>query len=82
MGLLTVTGRIVNELSSFRTKGQHKTIDFHLTVFLRSDIFKYILQKTAEPDKVEYTNLLSLGDKDVLFRIIEERFVQLSNLWC
>jgi len=79
LGLLDVTGKIVGELSSFRIKGQLKKIDFHLTVFLRSDIFKYILDFAREPDKVEYTNLLKLGDKGILFRIIEERFIELSS---
>ncbi len=79
LGLLGVTGRIVRELSSFRVKGQQKKIDFHLTIFLRSDIFRYILDTAREPDKVEYTNLLELADKDVLFRIIEQRFVELSG---
>jgi Cdc6-like AAA superfamily ATPase len=78
LGLLGVTGRIVGELSSFRIKGQLKKIDFHLTIFLRSDIFKYVLGLAREPDKVEYTNLLNSEDKDVLFRIIEQRFVELS----
>jgi len=78
LGLLGVTGRIVGELSSFRIKGQLRKIDFHLTIFLRSDIFKYILGVAREPDKVEYTNLLNSEDKDVLFRIIEQRFIELS----
>jgi len=78
LGLLGVTSTVVKELSSFRIKGQPKKIDFHLTIFLRSDIFKYILREAREPDKVEYTNLLNLGDKDVLFRIIEQRFIELS----
>jgi Cdc6-like AAA superfamily ATPase len=88
LGLLSVTGRIVRELLSFTIKGQSKNIDFHLTIFLRSDIFKYILGGAREPDKVEYTNLLNLGDQDILFRIIEQRFIKLSsnellsdNLW-
>lgn len=88
LGLLGVTGRIVRDLSSFTVKGQQKKIDFHLTVFLRSDIFRYILGRAREPDKIEYTNLLNLSDKEVLFRIIEQRFVELSssellteNLW-
>jgi Cdc6-like AAA superfamily ATPase len=79
LGLLGVTGRIVSELSSFRVKGQQKKIDFHLTIFLRSDIFRYIYGRAREPDKLEYTNLLKLADKDVLFRIIEQRFIELSN---
>ena len=75
-------------LSSFTIKGKQRKIDFHLTVFLRSDIFKYIIEKASEPDKIEYTNFLKLEDKNILFRIIEERFVALSssevlsdNLW-
>ena len=51
LGLLGVTGRIVGELSSFRVKGQLNKIDFHLTIFLRSDIFKYILGVAREPTK-------------------------------
>jgi hypothetical protein len=78
LGLLSVTGRIVGELSSFRIRGQERKIDFHLTIFLRSDIFRYILGRAREPDKIEYTNLLKLGDEAVLFRIIEQRFVELS----
>ncbi|GAX39034.1 P-loop ATPase, Sll1717 family [Nodularia sp. NIES-3585] len=88
LGLLSVTEKIVKDLLSFRVKGQQKHIDFHLTIFLRSDIFKYILDSAREPDKVEYTNLLRLGDREVLFRIIEQRFIELSkdqllpeNLW-
>ncbi len=79
LGLLSVTEKIVKDLSSFRVKGQQKRIDFHLTIFLRSDIFRYILDWAREADKVEYTNLLHLGDREVLFRIIEQRFVELSN---
>ena len=79
LGLLSVSGSIVKELKSFNVKGQLNSIDFHLTIFLRSDIFKYIRGVAREPDKIEYTDLLKLGDKDVLFRIIEERFVQLSS---
>ena len=77
--MLSVTGKIFRELSSFTIEGKQQEIDFHLTVFLRSDIFKYIIEKANEPDKIEYTNLLKLGDKDILFRIIEEKFVALSN---
>ncbi len=70
LGLLSVSGSIVKELKSFNVKGQLNNIDFHLTIFLRSDIFKYIRGVAREPDKIEYTDLLKLGDKDVLFRII------------
>jgi len=45
---------------------------------LRSDIFQHILRYAREPDKIEYTKL-KIEDKETLFRIIEERFVELSG---
>lgn len=75
LGLLGVAGRIVKDLSyvkSIRTE-----ISFHLTLFLRSDIYRYVMLNAREPDKIEVTKLV-WADKDLLFRIIEERFVELS----
>lgn len=70
LGLLGVTGRIIQELSS------SKGFDFHLTIFLRSDIFDYIMDVAREPDKIEHTRI-KWNDKDALFRVIEERFINL-----
>jgi energy-coupling factor transporter ATP-binding protein EcfA2 len=76
LGLLGVTGRIVNDLSS--AHGQSSNIKFHLTIFLRSDIFNYVLKYAREPDKIEYKKIQT-NDRDILFRIIEERFIRLSE---
>lgn len=76
LGLLGVSGRIFKELSYI--KSIQTNISFHLTIFLRSDIFKYIQSIAREPDKIEVSRLL-WEDSNILFRIIEERFVELSN---
>ena len=75
-GLLGITGRIVRDFSNIRNK--REGINFHLTIFLRSDIFRFMLDYAREPDKIEYTHL-KMDDTQVLFRIIEERFVELSE---
>ena len=76
LGLLGVTGRIAKELSNIKKSG--KQIDFHLTIFLRSDIFKYVIDFAREPDKIEHY-YLRYTDPEIFFRIIEERFVQLNE---
>ncbi|EMS84712.1 P-loop ATPase, Sll1717 family [Leptospira noguchii] len=76
LGLLGLTGKLIKELSS--SKIQPKEIKFQITIFLRSDIFNNILIHAREPDKIQYSKL-RVEDKDILFRIIEERFIKLSN---
>lgn len=76
LGLLGVSGRIFKELSYI--KSIQTSISFHLTIFLRSDIFKYIQMVAREPDKMEVSRLM-WDDSEILIRIIEERFVELSN---
>lgn len=76
LGLLGVSGRIFKELSYI--KSIQTSISFHLTIFLRSDIFKYVQSVAREPDKMEVSRLL-WDDSEILLRIIEERFVELSN---
>jgi hypothetical protein len=73
LGLLCITETIMNEFG----KRKNAKFEFHLTIFLRSDIFKYILKYAREPDKINYVNL-NFEDKGILFRIIEERFAKLS----
>lgn len=75
LGLLGVSGRIFQELSYI--KSIQTSISFHLTIFLRSDIFKHIITFAREPDKIEVSRL-KWEDQEILFRIIEERFVELS----
>jgi hypothetical protein len=76
LGLLSVASNIAKDFSKSRS-GQ-KRIDFSLTIFLRSDIFKYVWESAREKDKIKYRKLL-MNDSEVLFRIIEERFVQLNR---
>jgi len=76
LGLLGVSGRIFKELSFIRSS--ETEIDFHLTIFLRSDIFKQMMTFAREPDKIEVSRL-KWEDSEILFRIIEDRFVLLSK---
>lgn len=76
LGLLGLTVSITREFLSLRKK--FKNNEFHLTIFLRSDIFQNILRYAREPDKIKYIKL-KVEDKEILFRIIEERFVTLSS---
>jgi hypothetical protein len=76
LGLLGTVGRIARE---FRGKPQEKLkFSFHLTLFLRSDIFKYIMSNAREPDKIEYSRL-RWNDPEILFRVLEERFFELTE---
>jgi len=76
LGLLGVVGRIAKDFRSYRNSPIK--FSFHLTLFLRSDIFKFIMKSAREPDKIEY-NRLVWHDPQILFRIIETRFEQLSE---
>lgn len=77
LGLLGVVGRIARDFK-YQSKGDSR-FSFHLTLFLRSDIFKYIMNIAREPDKIEFSRLL-WHDPEILFRIIDARFEQLSDL--
>lgn len=76
LGLLGVTGRISADLTVHKQKS--KNLDFHLIVFLRSDIFNNIIRFAREPDKLEITKL-KWDDPEMIFKIIEERFIFLSS---
>lgn len=77
LGLLGVVGRIAKEFKG--NKNEKIKFTFHLTLFLRSDIFKYIMRSAREPDKIEFSRL-SWNDPKILYRIIESRFEQLSEI--
>ncbi|WP_342089446.1 P-loop ATPase, Sll1717 family [Dyadobacter sp. OTU695] len=76
LGLLGATGRIAKDLAVIKSKQRNLT--FNLILFLRSDIFKYIMAESREPDKIEFSKI-KWEDPELFFRIIEERFVQLST---
>ena len=79
-GLLSVCERIKRDFDSFIVGGEKRAIALHLSIFLRSDIYSKLTEYAAEPDKLQYTDLLSQSDFETLFSIIEERFVALSDL--
>ena len=76
LGILGVSGRIVRDLN-YHLDSKSK-VSFHLTLFLRSDIFKYVQNQAREPDKIEYQRI-SWNDPIVFFRIIEQRFLELND---
>jgi hypothetical protein len=76
LGLLGVIGRISKELKGSPNKPND--FDLNLIVFLRSDIFRFILQYAREPDKIEYYNI-RWNDSEILLRIIERRVELLST---
>lgn len=76
LGLLGVIGRISKELKGSPNKPND--FDLNLIVFLRSDIFKFILRYAREPDKIEYYNL-RWNDPEILLRIVERRVELLST---
>ncbi|MBX2955746.1 MAG: hypothetical protein KF846_06300 [Cyclobacteriaceae bacterium] len=77
LGLLGVVGRISVD---FKGKPQEKVeFTFHLILFLRSDIFKYVMINAREPDKIEFSRL-RWNDPQILFRVIETRFSKLSAM--
>ncbi|UOQ97672.1 nucleotide-binding protein [Hymenobacter sp. 5317J-9] len=75
LGLLSVTGRIAKEISFIKQK--QINVAFNLTIFLRSDILRHIMKSAREPDKIEKSEL-TYDDKEILLRILNERFVQLN----
>lgn len=77
LGLLGVVGRVTKEFKAHKNNDYKFT--FHLSLFLRSDIFKYIMKTAREPDKIEYSRL-SWNDSQTLLRIIEARFEVLTPL--
>ena len=57
-----------------RRNSRRRSVSINLAVFLRTDIFYKIRKVALEPDKVKYS-LLKWDDPDLLWQIIEERFL-------
>ncbi len=75
-GLLQISSSITEE---FRKTGPDwRQVQVSLLVFLRSDIFDYLLSVALERDKVSAIQM-NWEDRRLLQRIIEERFVLSSN---
>jgi hypothetical protein len=76
LGLLNVAPRIQQEFNK-ETHWRRK-VNLDLKIFLRSDIFAQVKAIAPEPDKIA-TSRLVWDDRDLLLRVIEERFVAASG---
>jgi Cdc6-like AAA superfamily ATPase len=74
--LLNVIGMIAEEYN--KTRPRRMAVRLSLIVFLRSDIFSYIIRAARERDKLTYIRL-DWTDPTLLHRIIEERIAESSN---
>lgn len=72
LGLLTATGRVVDEFR--RDSGGRQPVDLTLTAFLRSDIYAFVRDRAREPDKIQVAEI-EWRDPDVLARVLEDRFI-------
>jgi len=70
LGLLSVSQRICDDFKKSDT--WRKKVQLSVTIFLRSDIFSYIMKYAREKDKINYTRI-NWDDSLLLLRIIEER---------
>lgn len=74
LGLLTTVGRIADEFRKGKGRGGRESLTFSLAVFLRDDIYQHLARVAREPDKIKAA-AISWTNKDVLFRVIDERFI-------
>jgi hypothetical protein len=72
LGLLAAVGRVERDFR--REVGWRERVNVTLAVFLRADIFEVVREHAREPDKIR-TLQVEWGDKDLLARIIEDRYV-------
>jgi hypothetical protein len=75
-GLLSVSRSISEEFE--RSSSRWKRVNLSLIVFLRSDIFSYIMQEAREVDKLTFKRI-DWNDPELLKKVIEERFLYSSN---
>ena len=72
LGLISSIGRIQNDFKA--ATGGRQPIKFTAAIFIRSDIFTYVSRAAREPDKIPVSHI-NWNDKDLLLRVIEERYV-------
>jgi Cdc6-like AAA superfamily ATPase len=71
-GLLGVGQAIAKDFHKQNSRTQK--VEVALVVFIRSDIFSYIMNRARERDKLKYA-FFNWNDRMLLRRVIEERFV-------
>ncbi len=72
-GLLGLAQVIPNEFQ--KTGVSWRPVNLSVLVFLRTDIFSYIMSAANEADKIMYS-ILDWNDRRLLQRVVEQRFVQ------
>lgn len=69
--LLTTSGRMERELA--RGDRETSSVNLTLSAFLRTDIFDVMASHAREPDKIGQLSV-HWGDREVLARVLEERY--------
>lgn len=84
-GLLSVSRRVVEEFNKGDNKIKLK-VNLSMIIFIRSDIFEYVIGFASERDKISYTKIS--WNNEMLLRIVEERFFHAAgakdepiNIW-
>lgn len=72
LGLLVAQGRLVQDFS--RHDSWRDKIKLTVAVFLRSDIYNYLVKEAREPDKLPISTIV-WRDQETLLTVIEERFL-------
>ena len=72
LGLISSIGRIQDDFRT-STRGR-RPVRFTAAIFIRSDIFSYVSRAASEPDKIPFSHI-NWNDKDLLLRVIEERYI-------
>jgi len=72
LGLLSAAARVSTDFKHEDSRRQ--AVSLSLAIFLRTDIFYKLLSVAREPDKITAFKL-EWGDKELLRRVIEERFL-------
>ena len=74
--LLNIVERIVLDFQ--RNDSRRQNVELILILFLRSDIFAHIIPNSEERDKLRF-HMINWRDREVLQRLIEERFLYAIN---
>jgi hypothetical protein len=72
LGLLSAIGRVRTDFE--KEDYWRARISLTVATFLRSDIYAYVRSVAREPDKLP-VSLINWEDKEVLIRVLEERFL-------
>ena len=72
LGLLNTASKISLEFS--KSNVWRKPVNLTLAIFVRSDIFQYIMGFAREPDKISFSRIV-WKDRELLLRVLDERLV-------